>query len=552
MVKTVLMKIIIPFISLLLCGGVSAQVLVNEIMANEPGGNVMLEWIELYNNSDEDIFLGLYSLDIDGDIMLLPDLYLYPYEYIIFCRKLFSDVQSAGFEEVWGDNSGIWGDNADSEDYLIHELAGIGLTNSGGTVTLLRAAQSVSSLSWSDEGADGVSWERLLPDNNIPGQSTDRAGSTPGRVNSITPLAFDLALLPVETRFLGDGVSEFIIAMTNIGLNDMPAGEISIYYDPDRDSVTVETDLIAVIEYPETSPGDTIEYYAYFELDGVQPNVLLTLPPDYRPGNNVQIVTTFGIDYPPVIISEFLADPKDDLDAEWVELKNRGDETIDLSDWHLGDEVKFYPIVPSDTLIFPDVIIEPGDYLVLCKDVVAFEDYYGVGINVIEMNSWPTLNNDGDIIRLRDDLDNIVDSIQYDFTYGGNYTWGRGEEPDMTDRWGRSIEIGGTPGEANAVYFEAVSSSISVTAEPNPFSPSKDGQMEISFEVPPGENLTVKIYDIKGRVVKTLIDNLTAFEGSVMWDGRSDGGRKLKIGMYVLYIEVDDVEDYKQTIVIAP
>lgn len=76
-----------------------------------------------------------------------------------------------------------------------------------------------------------------------------------------------------------------------------------------------------------------------------------------------------------------------------------------------------------------DVIINADDYLVLCKDLNSFMSFYGSTSNVIEMNSWPALNNDGDIIKLRDNFENAVDSFRYDYTFGGNYSWGRGEEP---------------------------------------------------------------------------------------------------------------------------
>jgi len=552
MVKRLLKIAATLFLFAILCGSASAQVIVNEVMANEPGGNVMLEWVELYNNTEETVFLGLYTLSIASDTLLLPGSFLYPYEYAVFCRKLYGDLSSDGFEDVWGDGSGFWGDNSVSEDYLIFELSGLSLTNASGTVALQRATQEISSLSWGEEGEDGVSWERSLPADPDGRQSTDPTGSTPGKVNSITPLEFDLALLPIETTFLGAGVTQFLITVVNFGLRDMPAGEISLSYDLDMDSVASSEDLIAIIEYPQTEPGDTVIFLAFFELEGVQPIILVELPPDFRNSNNKQLVPTFGSGYPPVLISEFLADPQDELTTEWVELKNRSDDPIDLQEWHLGDEIKFYPIARSEPVPDMSIIIEAGDYIVLCKDITAFEDYYGTGIDVIEMNSWPALNNGGDIIRLRDNLDNAVDSFQYDFAYGANYTWGRGEESGMTNRWGRSVDPGGTPGALNEIYFQAVSASISVTAEPNPFSPNRDGLMEIDFEVPPGENMTIKIYDTRGRVVKTLMDNLPAFEGRIEWDGRSDGGRALNAGMYILYVEVAEVESYKQTIVIAP
>lgn len=548
-----LFKIILSFLFLMsVAGDVLAELEINEVMANEPGGNVMLEWIEIYNNTDNDFPLTFYSLKIGIDVILMPGIRIFPNEYIVFCRKLISDSASAGFEEIWGDGSGFWGDDSTTEYYRAIELSSIRLTNSGGSVELDLALQTVSKLTWEGDGADGVSWERYLPLDTAGRQSLDPAGSTPGKINSVTPLPYDLALQSVIAEYFGDGISRIGVIMLNFGLEQMPAGELSVFYDPNGDAVADSSDLIAIIDYPQTNPGDTIEFDLFFELDGVYPLILFQLPPDNRMENNVRTVTAFGMNYPPIMLSEFLADPQVDLATEWVELRNRSDQAVNLADWFLGDEIKFYPIMASDPIAVPEIIVEGQDYLVLCKDKAAFENYYGTSQNVREMNSWPALNNTGDIIKLRDNLDYIVDSIRYDFTYGGNYTWARGEEPGMTERWGRSVVVGGTPGRPNEVYFQPVSSSISVTAEPNPFSPSKDGEMTIAFEVPPGENMTIRIYDTRGRIVRTLVDGLPAFEGRISWDGRTDGGRFLPIGMYILFIEIADAGQYKQTVVIAP
>ena len=48
------------------------------------------------------------------------------------------------------------------------------------------------------------------------------------------------------------------------------------------------------------------------------------------------------------------------------------------------------------------------------------------------------------------------------------------------------------------------------------------------------------------------MDNLPPFDGLVTWDGKTDGGRTAAIGMYILYMEVSGVDQYKQTIVVAP
>lgn len=65
---------------------------------------------------------------------------------------------------------------------------------------------------------------------------------------------------------------------------------------------------------------------------------------------------------------------------------------------------------------------------------------------------------------------------------------------------------------------------------PNPFNPAT----RISFDVPAGgENVTLRIYDVSGRLVRTLVDGFEAGGArSVTWDGRDDQGRALASGTY--------------------
>jgi hypothetical protein len=527
--------------------GAHADLVINEIMSNEPGGSVTLEWIELYNDSDIPANLALHTLTIDGTQLVLPSEGLGPYQYAVLCRKMFTEETTPGFESVWGDSSGIWGDNAALENYTLVEVPDIRLTNNSGIVILHRLQYQVSAFEWITAGLDGVSWERRVPFDSVIENSVDPRGSTPGEINSITPVPLDLALLPIQTWPEGSGVTGFEIALANVGLEIMTGDNLSVYYDNDENGIGEDSDLIAIIAFPETVPSDTFAVTVYFELEGVYPVVLIELPSDDQPLNDQRSVRSFGKEYPPLILSEFIAKPESGLDAEWVELKNRSGIEITLNGWFLGDELTIRPITASE------YVVASGEYVVLTDDSVAFAAYYDpVDFALFEVPSWPRLNDMDDIIRLTDYPGFVADSVEYDFVFGGNHSWGRSEEAGMTDRWGRSVDVGGTPGRANEVYYQPSASQISVAVEPNPFSPARGEEANISFKVPPGENIKVKIYDTKGRLVRTLVDDLPPYDGNIAWDGRSDAGRRLNVGMYILYVEVSGVDEYKQTIVIAP
>jgi len=66
---------------------------------------------------------------------------------------------------------------------------------------------------------------------------------------------------------------------------------------------------------------------------------------------------------------------------------------------------------------------------------------------------------------------------------------------------------------------------------PNPFNPATT----IAYDLAVGGRVTLRIYSIDGRLVRTLVDE-TALPGrySLVWQGRDDGGRTVASGTYVM------------------
>jgi hypothetical protein len=69
---------------------------------------------------------------------------------------------------------------------------------------------------------------------------------------------------------------------------------------------------------------------------------------------------------------------------------------------------------------------------------------------------------------------------------------------------------------------------------PNPFNPSST----LLFEIPQSEQASLRIYDARGRLIRTLIDrHLDAGEHVLIWDGKDDGGRPEPSGTYLYRLE---------------
>ena len=73
--------------------------------------------------------------------------------------------------------------------------------------------------------------------------------------------------------------------------------------------------------------------------------------------------------------------------------------------------------------------------------------------------------------------------------------------------------------------------SLTLQDYPNPFNP----ETNIRFILPKEKPVILKIYNIRGQLVKTLIEKkLPAGEHVVHWDGRDDANRQIPTGIYFL------------------
>ncbi len=114
--------------------------------------------------------------------------------------------------------------------------------------------------------------------------------------------------------------------------------------------------------------------------------------------------------------------PYHESTEEWVELYNRGNQSVDLTGWQLADGIHFsFP---------PQTIMGPGDYLVVANDFQKLSLKYPTA--TILGNFDKQLNNDTDRIELRDAFGNPADEVEY---YDG------GRWPLMADGRGSSLEL---------------------------------------------------------------------------------------------------------------
>ncbi len=77
---------------------------------------------------------------------------------------------------------------------------------------------------------------------------------------------------------------------------------------------------------------------------------------------------------------------------------------------------------------------------------------------------------------------------------------------------------------------------------PNPFVVSVSGQTTIGFDLTASENVTLRIFDVLGHEVQTLIsdEGRTAGHNTVQWDGRDVNGSLVASGLYYYQLTTPD------------
>jgi hypothetical protein len=164
------------------------------------------------------------------------------------------------------------------------------------------------------------------------------------------------------------------------------------------------------------------------------------------------------ISFKDVVVSELMPDPSPQVGlpgAEFAELLNRSNATLNLSGWVLTDG--------TSVATFPSFSLLAGErVIVTASGNVELFNVYG---NVIGVSNFPSLNNSGDNLILKNPENLTVDSIYYsDSWYKDSEKKEGGWSLEIVDpdnlcgnenNWIASEdESGGTPGKINSVDAE--------------------------------------------------------------------------------------------------
>jgi hypothetical protein len=277
---------------------------------------------------------------------------------------------------------------------------------------------------------------------------------------------------------------------------------------------------------------------------------------------------TFSYSFSPevgsILINEILFNPLSG-GVDFVELVNVSEQTIPVHRLKLASR--------NDTLALKQIYListdkrylKPGQYLVCTKDpaMIASQYFFNDPESFCAMKTLPSFSDDtGTVVLLNDSLE-VLDEFSYSAKMHSPFLADKNGvslerislDKPTSDRknWASAVATVGfaTPGLPNSQTASGTEIQDELTPEPKAFSPNGDGyndELAIKYSFrKPGYMANVRIFDIAGRQVKFLVKNQSlAQEGNWLWDGTTEAGQKLGIGVYIVLVEVFDQEGHRK------
>jgi Lamin Tail Domain/FlgD Ig-like domain len=541
-------------------GNVKGDVLINEIMYFPIGDEP--EWVELFNASSDTMNLKNWKISDSNistkSIIAQHDVLFPPESFIVIAKDIIFASTHPGVPLVIADYSAL--NNSTSDAVVIYDTRSISI-------------DSVMYVpSWG--GQNGKSLERVDGEmsSTAPinwGTSQDSLGSTPGRKNSIARLEYDLKisnLTQIQSLIGGKLIPTVNVSVQNIGRRIADSVCVNFYSDKNHNSLPEPSECIShKISFQSLAAGDSILFSESFPQLASGATTIIIVVDWWRDecvrNNQASISIKLSCDPLAVVINEIMYDPLSNQN-EWLEFFNRSDQPIDLSHWTFNDRPTVNTMNSFEIPCQPSAV-KPGEFMVVAADSSVFKIFQSlsqsdstVHIGILNHSSGFSLNNDGDAVVLKDLTGQTIDSVAY--LPGWHH-------PDVVDTKGRSLErinpniesndprnwstctniLGGTPGKVNSIMTLSRTSNSLVSISPNPFSPDGNGFEDfciIRYTLPlMTSTLNVKIYDIKGRLVRTLANGeLAGRQGELVWNGFDDNNQRARIGVYVIFLEATD------------
>jgi len=537
------------------------EVVINEIFA-DPSPQIGLpagEFIELYNASTSIFDLNGWTISDASSTATLSSYVLQPGEYVIIADDDFTFDFSI-YSNVLLVTSLPSLNNASDDVGLEDDL--------GNTIDFV----SYSDAWYQDDNKDdgGYSLELInptLPCSNANNwiASNDASGGTPGQENSVYDLTPDTNPPAITTTTVNSSLIVEVCFDETLDTSSVNLGGISVDQGNTVTGFNIDLNfqcLTLILANPlDTGITTTFSFTSFLDCSG-----------NSFSGSSVVVLPHIA-DSGDLIINEILFNPVTGGD-DFVEVYNNSTKYIDLFGWHLANWDDGY--IDNIKTIDVNFVLNPGEFAVLTKDSNNIKTTYinsKIG-RFVEMATLPTYSNDSGSVYLL--LPSTDTSVSDAFHYDEDMHFGLLNDPDGIsleridyDRassdntnWHSAAEAVGwaTPGYENSQYVPGTISADMVSVTPEIFSPDNNGiddVVNIAYTLEePGYVGNITIFDSQGRTIKSLVQSdLLASEGTYSWDGTNNENAKARVGIYIVYFEVfnlnGDVSSVKKTCVLA-
>ena len=406
-------------------------------------------------------------------------------------------------------------------------------------------------------GAGGTSGTFRLDDVTLTTLSTHDLGLT-----GLTPIRVSQQ----DGQSTSDKVAGLRATVKNFGQISAGGFAVGFFKDADNNGIADDHERFASVTGTEIPVGDSGFVDATMQSPGPGNHRFIAVaafPQDTNPANDTAtVLVPVSAERNSMIINEIMVDPLTGQN-EWIEFFNRSPDPIDLAGWRFSDRPTAGGSVNTFGITAQPYTVRSGDFVVAAADSTIFSHFPllrvpapGRHVFILNRSGGFSFGNDDDAIILSDQAGPTIDSVSY------SPGW---HHPDVTDSRGRSLErinqdiasndphnwstsaavSGGTPGERNSIYTTGLTTSASLSFNPNPFSPDGDGFEDfclIRYHLSLTTSLIrITIFDIKGRAVRTLANaDLAGPTGEVIWDGFDTEKQRVRIGPYIIFIEAVD------------
>ena len=520
----------------------SQNIVINEVMFDLAGVDYHDEFVEIINLDTQAVDLSGYAVgdqDESDGLIVPPDrenIIIFPGEYMLILDGSYIE-NSTTFDSLLA--TGL-------KYALINDssFGKSGFSNSVPETVILvnNMGDTLDKYQYSLDNDPGFSDEKILPGGPCIIENWANSSiflGTPGEKNSVSN---DQPLVVVRAFKVEQQESIIKVNLSALGLiEEEEIFSLHVWIDKDFDGHLSTNDVTLADSVLSMRPFLLVETEWHKAIN--EYGTLDIWARIYNSETSVkQLETIFWKSVDPIRISlnEIMFTPLED-EPEWIELYNHHPDPIRLSDIRLT--------VNSDTLDLSNEnsVIYGHDYLVLSEAAYLPARFDAQNDKIMHLQNWENLRITEENMRLIDPFYHTIDSLIYTSAWWDGDLNNRSLEKKSEElgnnigSWGICrYDVGGSPGEKNSwISGETVHSSGHLELNSLYFSPEAldaPNFLEVATEGPGDGIITMKIFDLRGRIVKILaLDQFIAGKEYFIWDGLNENSQLMPTGTYIIY-----------------